>query len=141
MTDEEGSEVLATSLQIGPYGVSGGRGQVDDAEFASLPTHSEFERLEVHILAVQRCQLRYPQTRRIDALRYGIVSFSLDSFSWYRREVSLDLISREECHLSVLHAHEVECGRIETGDLLFFQVFEPRPDRDDVCIHRLRRQT
>jgi hypothetical protein len=141
VADEEGSEVVAPSLQIGLYGEGCSLGEVDDAELASLTAYGEFERLMVHILTVQCCEFRYTQTCRIDTLRYRIVSFSLDSLSWYRREVALDLLAREECHLSVLHTHEVECGRIKTIDLLLLQILEPRAYRDDMSVHRLGRQS
>jgi hypothetical protein len=137
VADEERSEVVAPSLQIGLYGEGCSLGEVDDAELASLTAYGEFERLMVHILTVQRCELRYTQTCRIDTLRYRIVSFSLDSLSWYRREVALDLLAREECHLSVLHSHEVECGRIEAVDLFLLEILEPRSDRDNMSIDRL----
>ena len=68
VADEEGSEVVTASLQIGLYGETRLLGEVDDTELASLTSYGELERLEVHILAVQCCQLRYTQTRRIDAL-------------------------------------------------------------------------
>lgn len=138
MTDEEGSEVVATGLQICLYSETRYVGEVDDTELASLASDGELERLEVDILTVQSRELRYTQPCRVDTLRYRIVSSSLYRFSRYRREVPLYLLSREECDLSVLYSHEVEGGRIEAGDLLLLQVFEPRPDRDDMCVHRLR---
>ena len=68
MTDEEGSEMVATSLQIGLYRERCYLCEIDDTELASLPTDGELERLVVHILAIQCCELRYTQTRRIDTL-------------------------------------------------------------------------
>lgn len=68
VADEEGSEVVTASLQIGLYGETRLFREVDDAELASLASYGELERLEVHILAIQRCELRYTQTRRVDAL-------------------------------------------------------------------------
>ena len=68
VTDEEGGEVITASLQIGLYGDARLFREVDDAELASLTSYGELERLEVHILAVQRCQLRYTQARRVDTL-------------------------------------------------------------------------
>jgi hypothetical protein len=42
VTDEEGSEVVATSLQIGLYRERCGLCEIDDAELASLASYGEF---------------------------------------------------------------------------------------------------
>ena len=133
--------MVTTSLEIGLYGVSGGRSEIDDPELASLSSYSKLERLEVHILTVQCCELRYTQSCGVNTLRYRVVSFSLDRLSRDRYEVPLNLFSREECHFSILYLHQVKCGRIETGDLFLFQILEPRSDRDDMSVHGFCCQT
>ena len=130
--------MVATTLQIGLYGETRLWREIDYSELASLAPYSELQCLVVHILAVQCGELGYTESCRVDTLRYCIVPFSLDRLSGNRCEVSLDLLTSEECHLPILYPHEVEGGRIEAGDLLLLQVFEPRPDRDDMCVHRLR---
>ena len=135
VADEERNKVVTTSLEIGLYGISGGRSEINDPELTSLSSYGEFESLEVHIRAIQCCELRYTQSCGVDTLRYRIVSFSLDGFSRDRHEVPLDLFSREECHLSILYSHEVKCGWIETVYLFLLHIFEPRPDRDDMSVH------
>jgi hypothetical protein len=68
MADEEGSEVVATSLQIGLDGETRVFSEVDDTEFSSLSSHCEFERLEIHILTIQCCELGDTESGRIYTL-------------------------------------------------------------------------
>lgn len=111
--------------------------QIDHTEFSSLSSDGEFECIEVHILPIQCCELRDTQSCRVDTLRDRIISFSLDSLSRYCLKKSLYLFTCQKSNLSIQYSHEIEGRRIETVNLFFFQIFEPRSDSDDMSIDRL----
>lgn len=137
MSDKEGYEFVISSTEILLYRIPSCLSEIDDPKFPSFPTHSEFERFKIHITSIECREFRDTQSRRVDTLSDRIVTLSLDCLSDDSSEKPLDLFTREKCHFSISDLHEVEGCRIETVDLFLLQVFEPRPDRDDMSIHGL----
>ena len=141
MSDKEGREIITASFEIFVYGVFRRLCQIDNTELASLASYCEFERVEIDIISIEGGQLRYSQSRRIDTLRDGIVTLTLDRITHNISEESLYLFMGEKCHFSILCLHQIERRGIETSYLFLLQILEPTPDRDDVSIHRLHRES
>jgi len=100
-------------------------GEIHDAQLASLSSYGKLERVKVDILTVESGELRYAQARRVDALGDSVVALSDDRLSWYSFKKPNNLFMCQKRHLTVGRLHEIECGRIEAGDLLLFEIFEP----------------
>ena len=139
MSDEERWNVVATCLDILGDSVARTVREIDDAHPSTLTTHAKLPTREVDTRTIECTELGDTQTRRVDTLDDGTIAHPLDRPRVDRREYPLDLLGREEGHLTFFLFHEVDHDGVEAGDTFFACVLEKRPKRDHIsiaCAHR-----